>query len=138
MFRNLFRKKSKKDIYRFTEGYSPHFQKNRYNNCFEYMFVFSKGTPSTFNLLREPRTTKGNRTGTLRLKDGTLKKEERKLNKTRVLKNIWHIDTGYMRTTKDKIAYKHPAIFPEKLAKWGFFTAVYLALPCESPYTASS
>ena len=101
----------------YDKGYSPHFQKNRYNNCFEYMFVFSKGTPSTFNLLREPRTTKGNRTGTLRLKDGTLKKEERKLNKTRVLKNIWHIDTGYMRTTKDKIAYKHPAIFPEKLAK---------------------
>mgnify|MGYP001170494666 CR=1 len=29
MFRNLFRKKSKKDIYRFTEGYSPQFQGER-------------------------------------------------------------------------------------------------------------
>ena len=30
--------------------------------------------------------------------------------------NIWMIDTGYMRTAKDKFAYKHPAMFPEKLA----------------------
>ena len=31
--------------------------------------------------------------------------------------NIWVVNTGYMRSTKDKIAYKHPAIFPEELAE---------------------
>jgi len=29
MFRNLFRKKGKKEIYRFTEGYSPQFHGER-------------------------------------------------------------------------------------------------------------
>ena len=35
----------------------------------------------------------------------------------RILDNIWFCDTGYMRTTKDKFAYEHPAMFPEQLAK---------------------
>ena len=52
----------------YDKGYAPNTQNNRYNNCFEYMFVFSKGTPKTFNLLKEPRTTKGNRKSTIRLK----------------------------------------------------------------------
>ena len=99
----------------YDKGYAPNTQNNRYNNCFEYMFVFSKGKPKTYNLLREPRTTKGNRKSTIRLKNGDTKIEERNLNTDRVLRNIWHIDNGYNRTTKDKIAYKHPAIFPEKL-----------------------
>lgn len=30
--------------------------------------------------------------------------------------NIWPLNTGYMRTTKDKDAYQHPAIFPDELA----------------------
>jgi len=101
----------------YDKGYAPNTQNNRYNNCFEYMFVFSKGKPKTYNLLREPRTTKGNRKSTIRLKNGDTKIEERNLNTDRVLRNIWHIDNGYNRSTKDKIAFKHPATFPEKLAK---------------------
>jgi site-specific DNA-methyltransferase (adenine-specific) len=31
--------------------------------------------------------------------------------------NIWEIPSGYGRSTKDKIAYNHPAIFPEQLAE---------------------
>jgi site-specific DNA-methyltransferase (adenine-specific) len=31
--------------------------------------------------------------------------------------NVWLIDSGFMKTTKDKDAYKHPAMFPESLAK---------------------
>ena len=30
--------------------------------------------------------------------------------------NVWVLEVGYNKTTKDKIAYKHPATFPEKLA----------------------
>ena len=99
----------------YDKGYAPNTQNNRYNNCFEYMFVFSKGKPKTYNLLREARTTKGNRKSTIRLKNGDTKIEERNLNTDRVLRNIWHIDNGYNRSTKDKIGYKHPAMFPEKL-----------------------
>ena len=50
------------------------------------------------------------------MKDGETQIEERTLNVDRVLRNIWYIDNGYNRTTKDKIGYKHPAMFPEKLA----------------------
>jgi site-specific DNA-methyltransferase (adenine-specific) len=35
----------------------------------------------------------------------------------RVLDNVWRINTGYMRTTKDKYAYKHPAMFPEEMCE---------------------
>jgi site-specific DNA-methyltransferase (adenine-specific) len=31
--------------------------------------------------------------------------------------NVWLEDTGYMRTTKDKYAFKHPAMFPESLCE---------------------
>ena len=31
--------------------------------------------------------------------------------------NIWYINTGAGYSTKDKIAFEHPAIFPEKLAE---------------------
>jgi len=30
--------------------------------------------------------------------------------------NIWHYSAGAAKSTKDTIAHKHPAIFPEKLA----------------------
>ena len=32
----------------------PQVKQPRYSNCFEYMFVFSKGTPKTFNPIMEP------------------------------------------------------------------------------------
>lgn len=38
-------------------------------------------------------------------------KNERKMD------NVWVINTGFMRTTKDKFAYKHPAMFPEELCE---------------------
>jgi DNA modification methylase len=32
-------------------------------------------------------------------------------------RNIWEYSTGYGKGATDKIAYNHPAIFPEKLAR---------------------
>ena len=88
---------------------------NRYYQQFEYMFVFSKGKPKTTNLLRQ--ATKWRKSteqiSTCRNADGTtsaMKYEKGK--EDRILDNVWLINTGYMRTTKDKYAYKHPAIFP--------------------------
>ena len=101
----------------YDKGYAPNPSNIRYNQSFEYMFVFVKGKIKTVNLLRESRTTVGNRKSTIRQKDGTTKTEERILNKDRVRRNIWFLDNGYMRTSKDKISFQHPATFPEKLAE---------------------
>jgi len=92
---------------------------NRYHQTFEYMFVFSKGKPKTFNPIKD-RENKwsgpwGKNMG--RGKDGVLK--ERKsftYGKWGMRYNIWKYNIGKGNTTKDEIAYKHPAIFPEKLA----------------------
>jgi len=87
---------------------------NRYYQQFEYMFVFSKGTPSVVNLLRCKSGNK-KRTSTHRNKNGTTEKFTSSGNENRIMDNVWFEDVGYMRTTKDKIAFKHPAIFPESL-----------------------
>ena len=90
---------------------------NRYYQQFEYMFVLSKGKPSVHNLQRcEAQGRK--RKSTYRQKDGTMKMTQYETgHSTRIMDNVWLIDTGYMRTTKDKFAYKHPAMFPEELCE---------------------
>lgn len=90
---------------------------NRYYQQFEYMFVLSKGRPKTANLLRcEAQGRK--RKSTYRQADGTTTESKYKTgHKTRVRDNVWLFNTGYMRSTKDKIAYQHPAQFPEQLAE---------------------
>jgi site-specific DNA-methyltransferase (adenine-specific) len=91
---------------------------NRYYQQFEYMFVLSKGIPKTTNIQTQKTLWKKDtkEISTTRNSDGSVSsmkyakgKDERKMD------NIWLINTGYMRTTKDKIAYQHPAIFPEEL-----------------------
>jgi site-specific DNA-methyltransferase (adenine-specific) len=104
----------------------------RYDHDFEYMFVFSKSTPITFNLLTQ---TKSNNTRIVksktdcqkgvRNKNGDIVKISKngidrfinagKLNYTSK-SNIWYYPAGYMLTTLDKIAFEHPATYPEKLA----------------------
>lgn len=97
--------------------------KNRYNNVFEYMFIFSKGKPNTYNLITDKKNSRyGEKvSGSQRKADGTLDYNRSKLGEPikefGVRDNVWLIDSGYMKTTKDKNAYKHPAMFPEQLAK---------------------
>ena len=40
-----------------------------------------------------------------------------KIKKFGARSNIWRHSVGGFSVTKDKIAYRHPAIFPEKLAR---------------------
>jgi site-specific DNA-methyltransferase (adenine-specific) len=89
---------------------------NRYYQQFEYMFVFSKGKPKTTNLLKCESGNK-KRKSTQRNKDGTTTSFTSEGNKERIMDNVWLEDTGYMRTTKDKYAFKHPAMFPESLSE---------------------
>lgn len=98
----------------------PH--KNRYFNAFEYMFVLSKGLPKTIHLIADKPNNWGNHTTfgnvTRREQDGTLTPKGRKIiNAYGVRTNIWRYNNGKGFSTKDEIAYEHPAIFPEQLAR---------------------
>ncbi len=89
----------------------------RYRQCFEYMFCFSKDTPKTFNpLMQEIKQEKAfrsfriTRTGRNDLAHDHVAPRERKVN------NIFYYNVG-TSSAKDKIAFRHPAIFPEKLVE---------------------
>lgn len=83
-----------------------------YTQNFEYMFVFSKGTPKTINLIYDkPNLSFGiDKSGVGRRKiDGTKKIEKRKPAKEFSRRNNW----WYISPQKGK---EHPAVFPEQLA----------------------
>lgn len=97
---------------------------NRYYPSFEYMFILSKGKPKTTNLIQDRPNKSGNHLicATERQPDGSFKvskgyKEKRRMKKFGVRRNIWYYKTGKGNSTKDEIAFKHPAIFPDKLAE---------------------
>ena len=93
---------------------------NRYEQKFEYMFVFSKGKPKTFN----PKIKKNLYVGQPK-KSRAFCQDGEKLSKANndddvkkesILPNIWEYKVGFNHSSKDKIAFRHRAIFPEKLA----------------------
>lgn len=101
---------------------TPFPDSTRYSQCFEYMFILSKGTPKTINLLKDkPNRWAGTKhfgIQTFRQKDGSLKvKDNIAIQDIGMRYNIWQLDCGYGRSTKDDIAFEHPAIFPEQLAQ---------------------
>jgi len=91
-----------------------------YWQTFEYMFILSKGAPKTINLIKD-RENKDEREGdnsTKRLYDGTLLKQKRGgYSKFGRRTNVWEYLIGKGHSSSDKEAYKHPAVFPEKLAE---------------------
>lgn len=98
---------------------------NRYEQEFEYMFVFSKGRPKTFNPIRipckypeKPTARKGQ---TYSKTDETMRKARsgkarKPVGKDKIKGNVWYYATGRNHSTNDAIAFRHPAIFPEQLA----------------------
>lgn len=91
-----------------------------YWQSFEYMFVMSKGKPKTINLLRDRKNleSRDGDKGTKRLTDGRRIKLSRKgYGEYGRRTNIWCYHVGKGHSTKDEIAFEHPAIFPEELAK---------------------
>ena len=90
----------------------------RYQSQFEYMFVFSKNTPKSVNLLREETLHPGVRNrGGMRSKTGDIRKRttENRTGDTKVRGNIWYMP----RSSKsgDQFSKQHPATFPEALAR---------------------
>lgn len=100
---------------------TPFPSKVRYNQCFEYMFVFSKGKPKTFNPIMKPNKTAGavRHTRKYRNKKGELVAgfNGKSVKKMGIENNIWVIKNGMYKSTHDKIAFEHPAIFPEELCE---------------------
>ena len=96
----------------------------RYYNCFEYMFVLSRGKPKTFNPIKDHRNSSAGQMekGGERTKEGTLR--ERWATRVGRVRpewssrwNVWTYCTGSMHTAKDAIWKDHPAVFPLALAK---------------------
>jgi site-specific DNA-methyltransferase (adenine-specific) len=101
------------------QGSFPMDKHHRYWQDFEYVFILSKGKPKTFNPIKEDSVRKaGSKIHRRRLvenvKGSTLVDRTAYGNKS--LGNVWYIPAGNNVSTKDKIAFSHPAIFPEKLA----------------------
>ena len=108
------------DVMIYQKRNTPFMRSNAYTNAWEFMFVLSKGKPSTFNPLKVPvvkdvgyRMAPYSKTG-----DGINKYNLVKfVNKEKVRTNIWPYAVGFNGTTSDKSAFRHPALFPEKLAE---------------------
>ncbi len=93
---------------------------NRYYQKFEYMFVFSKLSPKTFNPITAECIYKGQTHShrSFRQFNGDLTNSNNtKIKDTKIIGNIWEYGAGYCKSSLDKIAFEHPAIFPEQLAK---------------------
>ena len=102
----------------FKKRNTPFMRKRAYINCYEFMFVFSKGTPATFSPLRSPSVRSGPaQVPYLKGPDGVNRKTEGELSEHKVRTNIWSYAVGKNGTTRDMYAFKHPAMFPENLAR---------------------
>ena len=89
--------------------------KVRYASVFEYMFIFSKGKPKTFNPIKDKKNKHFGKifsTSRVRQADGTTKlrsNPNKPTSKYGQRHNVWQINTS-------KPFDKHPATFPEQLA----------------------
>ena len=105
------------DVMIYRKKNTPFMRSNAYTNAYEFMFVLSKGSPKTFNPLKEPTVRSGyemlvHNKGP----DAVNNKVLKKLKKEKTRTNIWAYAVGMGGTTRDKVAFRHPAVFPEKLA----------------------
>ncbi len=106
------------DIMIYQKKNTPFMRSNAYTNAYEFMFVLSKGKPATFNPLKVPTARHGMELLTHnKLPDGINKKKRGELKKEKTRTNIWSYAVGLGGTTRDRIAFQHPAVFPEKLAE---------------------
>lgn len=108
------------DVMIYEKKNTPFMRKNAYTNAFEFMFILTKGKPKTFNPLVTVTQQSGfRRNGALYNKgaDGVNRKRDIVYNEKKTRTNIWRYSVGLHGTTSDKFAFKHPAMFPEKLAE---------------------
>ena len=88
----------------------------RYENTFEYMFVFSKGMPKAVNIIKDkPNKTKGKSLhGTTRQRDGSLKPTASYGRRTAEYGRRHNVWTIYPERNNKTM---HPAVYPIQLAQ---------------------
>jgi DNA modification methylase len=97
----------------------------RYYPTFEYMFVFSSSSPKTVNLIADKKNNCAGQSlgsSTQRKADGSLEvswamKTGASVKDFGVRDNVWKFANGFNHSSTDTIAFEHPAIFPEALAR---------------------
>jgi DNA modification methylase len=102
----------------------PPLTHNRYEQAWEYMFVFTKGRPKTFNGMREPKEyaeKKPRQKAWSRWADGSHKINGNNTDTdTRLRYNLWYYPMGHV--AEERFAHQQPAIFPEALAQDHIYT----------------
>lgn len=91
---------------------------NRYEPCWEYMFVFSKGAPAKWTAQREKTIAPGaSNKGGMRAKNGEIKVRtyNNRTGETKVRENIWYLPRSPHSDGHER--HGHPATFPLELAK---------------------
>ena len=105
------------------ENYMP-LNHNRYEQAFEYMFVFSVGKPKTFSPIKIPCKTAGasynyatRSSASSSEKSGAVRARDKKMITAshKPKGNIWGYQVGRGKSSNDDI-WQHPATFPEQLA----------------------
>ena len=89
----------------------PQVKQPRYNQVFEYMFIFSKGKPKTFNPIMVECKSAGlkyDSTCKKITKDKERVKKTFHINKQKIDNNIWRFAVAQNKT-------EHPAVFPLEL-----------------------
>lgn len=91
----------------------PEVRQPRYSQCFEFMFVLSKGKPKTFNpIMRKCKCAGQSYDSTCKNMGGESGRTEKhfKINREAVDYNIWDMAVSQNKTG-------HPAVFPSELAR---------------------
>ena len=90
----------------------------RYYPVFEYMFVWSKGKPKSYNPICDRKNKHSGESvhGSFRMSDGSLKGrsstwKDSIIKENSVRFNVWHVSAEHKNKTG------HPAVFPIQLAK---------------------
>lgn len=91
----------------------------RYEQQFEYMFVFSKGKPKVFDPIKVPCKFAGSKNfGTPKYyktaSDSLTATKPRPIKSTKIKGNIWEYRVGKLGSTAK---YTHPAMYPLELAE---------------------
>jgi DNA modification methylase len=94
---------------------------DRYRNEFEYMFIFSKGKPKALNFINDHANKS---VGKIRRRENVINKGEKKYTGGEYVTpefsrrtNIWNFSARALGWEQAKGGYKHPAPFPEALAR---------------------
>lgn len=89
----------------------PNVIKNYYPTAFEYMFILSKGTPLTTNIIQVPCKHAGEILCNTKTKTSVYYRphEQKPTKATKPKQNVWTISVG------GRTNYGHPATFPEQL-----------------------